>query len=63
MWFVPCNVHKEEEDCFHKTWHIRIEIVSNGCNRISFKDTHREKAHTNKTPAPRKYEYGHLGSW
>ena len=31
--------------------HIRIEIVSNGCSRISFKDTCREKAPSNKTPA------------
>ena len=35
----------------HKTWHIRIKIVSNDCSRISFKDTRREKAPTNKTTA------------
>ena len=42
---------QEQQDCFHETWHIRIEIVSNGCSRISFKDAHREKAPSNKTPA------------
>ena len=42
---------QEIQNCSHKTWHIRIDIVSNGCSRISFKDTHREKAPSNKTPA------------
>ena len=42
---------QEQQDCFHETWHIRIEIVSNGCSRISFKDAHREEAPSNKTPA------------
>ena len=35
---------QEQQKCSHKAWHIHIEIVSNGCSRISFKDTHREKA-------------------
>ena len=42
---------EEEQNCSHNTWHIRIEIVSNGCSRISFKGTYREKAPSNKTPA------------
>ena len=42
---------QERQKCSHKTWHIHIEIVSNGCSRISFKDTHREKAPLYKTPA------------
>ena len=42
---------QEQQNCAHKTWHICIEIISNGCNRISFKDTHREKAPSNKTSA------------
>ena len=41
---------QEQQNYFYKTWHIRIEIVLNGCSR-SFKDTHREKAPSNKTPA------------
>ena len=32
-----------QQNCHHKTWHIQIEIVSNDCSRISFKDTHREE--------------------
>ena len=42
---------QEQQNCFHKTLHIWIEIVSNGYRRISFKDTHREEAPSNKTPA------------
>ena len=42
---------EEQQKCSHKTWHIHIEIVSNGYSRISFKDTRREKARLNKTPA------------
>ena len=42
---------QEEQNCSHKTWHIHIEIISNGYSRISFKDTQREKAPSNKTPA------------
>ena len=42
---------QEQQKCTHKAWHIHIEIVSNGCCRISFKDTHMEKAPLNKTPA------------
>ena len=42
---------QEQQNCFHKTWHTQIGIVSNGCSRISFKDTHREKAPSNKIPA------------
>ena len=41
---------QEQQNYFYKTWHIRIEIVLNGWSR-SFKDTHREKAPSNKTPA------------
>ena len=41
---------QEQQNCSHKTWRIRIEFVSNGCSRISSKDTHREKAPSNKTP-------------
>ena len=40
-----------QQKCSHKTWHIHIEIVSNGYSRISFRDTRREKARLNKTPA------------
>ena len=42
---------QEQQNCYHKTWHIDAEIISNGCSRISFKDAHREKAPLNKTPA------------
>ena len=42
---------QQQQNCSHKTWHIPSETVSNGCSRISFKDTHREKAPSNKTPA------------
>ena len=42
---------QEQQNCSYKTWHIRIEIVCNGCSRTSFKDTQREKAPSNKTPA------------
>ena len=42
---------QEQQKCSHKAWHIHIEIVSNGCSRISFKDTHREKALLHETPA------------
>ena len=42
---------QEIQNCSHKTWHIRIDIVSNGCSRISFKDTHREKALLHETLA------------
>ena len=41
---------QEQQNCFHKTWYIYIEIVSNGCSR-RFKDTHREKALSSKTRA------------
>ena len=40
---------QEQQNCSHKTGHIRIEIISNGCSRISLKDTHREKAPSYKT--------------
>ena len=40
---------QEQQNCSHETWHIHIEIVSNGCRR-SYKDTQREKATANKTP-------------
>ena len=42
---------QEQQNCSHETWHIHIEIVSNGCRRISLKDTQREKATSNKTLA------------
>ena len=42
---------QEQQNCSHKTWHIYTEIVCNSCSRISFKDTHREQAPSNKTPA------------
>ena len=42
---------QEKQNYSHKTWHVCTEIVSNGCSRISFKDTHMEKALSNKTPA------------
>ena len=38
---------QEQQKCPHKAWYIHIEIVSNGCSRIIFKDTHREKAPLN----------------
>ena len=28
---------QEQQNCFHKTWHIFTEIISNGCSR-SFED-------------------------
>ena len=42
---------QEQLNSSHKTWHIHIEIVSNGRSRIGFKDILREKAPSNKTPA------------
>ena len=44
-------LYLQEQNCSHKTWYICIEIVSNGCSRISFKDTHKEKPSSNETPA------------
>ena len=41
---------QKQQNCSHKTWYIHTETVSNGCSR-KFKDTHREKASSNKTPA------------
>ena len=42
----------QKQNCSHnKTWHIHIEIACNHCSRISFKDTHREKAPSNKASA------------
>ena len=42
---------QKQKKCSHKAWHIHIEIISNGCSRISFKDTQRKKAPLCKTPA------------
>ena len=42
---------QEQQNCSHKTWHIRTETVSDSCSRVSFKDTNREKAPSQKTPA------------
>ena len=41
---------QEQQNCSHKTWQIHPEIIFNGYSRISFKDVHREKAPSNKTP-------------
>ena len=41
---------QKQQKCSHKAWHIHIEIVSNACSKISFKDPQREKAPLNKTP-------------
>ena len=41
---------QEQQNCSHKTWQIHPEIISNGYSGISFKDVHREKAPSNKTP-------------
>ena len=40
---------------------MTIKIVSNSCSRISFKDTHRKKAPSNKTPA--LLESMNIGIW
>ena len=43
---------QEQQNCSPKTtWHIHLEIVSNGGSSISLKDAHREKVPSNKTPA------------
>ena len=52
---------QEQQNCSHKTCHICIEIVSNCSSRISFKDTHREKTPSNKTPAFEKSM--NMGIW
>ena len=51
LFFTVLVCIQEQQNCSHKTWHFHIEIVPNGCKRISFKDTCREKAPPNKTPA------------
>ena len=51
--FLTVLVYMQEQQNYsltHKTWHICIKIVSNSCSRISFKDTHRKKAPSNKMP-------------
>ena len=50
---------QEEQNCSQEAWHIHLQIVSNGCSRIRFKDTHKEKAPPNKTPALSD-KYGHF---
>ena len=34
---------QEQQNCSHKTWHIRIEIVSNGSSKIGFVSLLRKK--------------------
>ena len=52
---------QEQQNCSHKTWHIHIETISNGCSRIGFKDTHRKNAPSNKTPV--LLESMNMGIW
>ena len=50
-WVPIFKIYKFEEEI--------AEYISE--SRKSIKDTHMEKAPSNKTPAHKKYEYGHLG--
>ena len=34
---------QEQQNCCHKTWHIGIEIISNGSSKISFVSLLRKK--------------------
>ena len=53
---------QKQQSCSHKTWCIHIEIIFNGCCRISFKDTGKKHPQI-KLQRFQKVLIWTLGSW